>query len=168
MLRAIDVQFFSSTITNRALQALGQHCRALRTLRVAALGARMTEQGLRAVVDGCPLLRDLALDVYWSDPMLLTLAQHCRGLKSLQLQPLNFEVIGITDAGVTALVTHCTQLRELRITAAADLTAEIVRVIAAHCKLLRGLTFVSCEAISCSRRAWYRPLFDADVALEII
>jgi hypothetical protein len=131
------------TADDALMQLIGEHCKELHTLQVfdcstRTLKARPTDVGVRAVLQGCPLLRktdveyavDISLDLRvelvrrgayvslqlndWyglSEELLIRMFAVCPRLESLKC----YNSEALTDAAFLACAQHCPRLETLEI-----------------------------------------------------
>jgi hypothetical protein len=139
----LKVLTLRGTADDALMQLIGEHCKELHTLQVfdcstRTLKARPTDVGVRAVLQGCPLLRktdveyavDISLDLRvelvrrgayvslqlndWyglSEELLIRMFAVCPRLEDLKC----YNSEALTDAAVVACMQHCPRLETLEI-----------------------------------------------------
>jgi hypothetical protein len=162
-LRTLKIE--GSVLTDRTVRAIALHGCQLVTLRLTTTCA-VSDDSLCAVVSACSRLKTLMLGVACTDKVLLTLAEHCADLRFFYLISPHHKDTGVTDIGVTALVTRFHKLRVLWLEGA-DVTDAVLPVIAANSKLLRELHVRDCPAVTASNEGTHKLLFAADVFVVI-
>jgi hypothetical protein len=144
----------NAKVTNKGLLAVARN-RALTTLRLNGCPI-ITDAGLQAVAQSCPLLErvDLSHSSAVTDASLIAIGQTCHHLRELSLR-----AVPVTHAGLRAVAAGCPQLQvmrapecdvgrgveavargcpQLRVLASphADVPAAAVRALAERCPLL--------------------------------
>jgi hypothetical protein len=152
-------------LMDRAMFAVGQFSTNLRSLQLTRC-CGVTDTGLCAIAAGCVFLRSLRLhEMPCGDAPLVALVEHCPDLRVLHLfrSPIfrDGPQATVTDAGVTALVTGLSKLREL-VVQSNYITEAVIPVIAEHCKILRLLEL----KVPLTGRLNLQGLFDKDVEVK--
>jgi hypothetical protein len=126
------VQTYGGEISDRVLQALARHCSRFRALSESRARCEVTTAGLLTLVQGCPLLTTLDIQVSaLNDTVLQALAQHSYYLEKLRI-PRAFDV---SEEAVLQLVASCKHLNTLWVRGYADLRQRLE-----HFSRLRGRT----------------------------
>lgn len=98
-------------VDNGLMAAIGTHCQHLLSIDVSGC-ASVEDEGLTALAQGCPDLRDVNVALCCvTDTGLASLALHCSGLRSLQAGRNAGR--DITARGIEAVLRGCRHLREL-------------------------------------------------------
>jgi hypothetical protein len=85
------------------------------------------------MVQRCPYLQRILLNVNTTDGVLTAIAQHCPNLMTLQF----ILRCTATDAGLISLAQRCPQLRQLGLLLCAPITMAGIEALATHCTQLR-------------------------------
>jgi hypothetical protein len=108
----------SIAVTSPAPLSLAVHCRQLRSLSFTFSRTGRIENALVTLFQNLSFLEDLRLCVSeagcLTDSVLLTLAAHCRDLRSLHVRGMS-DISDFTEESVTALRLGCPLLSELQI-----------------------------------------------------
>ena len=131
-------------ISDVGVVALAQNCAALKTLDLG--DTTITDAALSALANDCHKLQNLYVSgcSKISDTGVIALAQKSSALKTLDLGSTH-----VTDAGVSAVAKHCTNIEALYLSHVANgLTDVALRVIAQHLPKLRLLHLSICSGIS--------------------
>jgi hypothetical protein len=165
----------SAYVEPAVLVALGQRCHELKTLRITyeynhQRDHHITDAGVRAVLQGCPKLRetDLAQSARISDGLRVELAAHCnftrldlskweRTSEELAQDVLTacpnltevdcFHCKWLTDATLAVCAQHCPRLESLSLWACTNVTTDGVRTLVAE----RGRQLSQINLMDCSQ-----------------
>jgi hypothetical protein len=130
------------------MQLVAEHCKELRMLHVFEYGdsaLRVTDAGVRAVLEGCPLLQQT--DVEYADDISIELRVELakRGAYvTLQLS----KWIGLSEELLIGIFTVCPQLQCLKCHRIGALTDAALAACAQHCPLLSSLSIDKCHAVT--------------------
>jgi hypothetical protein len=130
------------------MQLVAEHCKGLRILHVFEYGnsdVRVTDVGVRAVLQGCPLLQQT--DVEYADDISIDLRVELarRGAYvTLQLS----KWIGLSEELLIGIFAVCPQLQGLKCHRIDALTDAALAACAQHCPLLSSLSIDKCHAVT--------------------
>jgi hypothetical protein len=127
---------FGGNVTDDLAVALGRNCPQLHTLYCGKRGNSITDVGARALLLGCPLLRNCSVQHLGgvSDMLRVELARRCEWHK------LCFaEWVGFSDSLGRSLLTLKPALVLLDASSCTQLTDQTLGVAARHCRLLEDL-----------------------------
>jgi hypothetical protein len=136
----------NAKVTNKGLVAVARN-RALTTLCLNGC-PNITDAGLRAVAQNCPLLErvDLSHSAAVTDATLLALGQTCHHLRELSLR-----AVSVTHVGLLAVAAGCPQLRMVR--APECDVGRAVEAVARGCPRLRVLASPHADVPAAAVRA---------------
>jgi len=173
-LKATHVRFICldgcSAVTNDGLEALAGRCPELLGVSLGQC-TKVTDAGVAALAAKCPALQRVNLTfMRVSGNCLKALAQHCPGLRSLEMAVCNrvtdehvqqlaqrcrrlravdfTRCPRLTDASLVALAQNCGQLRMVSVSCAAKVTDAGVKTLAAQLNGLRELDVTGCHLIT--------------------
>ena len=107
---------------------------------------RVTDLSLQSIAEHCTGLQSLNLDCcrQITDSSIISISTHCTGLKSLNLDGCR----RIEDAGVISISTHCTGLQSLNLELCQLITNASIISISSHCTRLQSLNLDGCSRIT--------------------
>jgi F-box/leucine-rich repeat protein 2/20 len=125
-LQSLDLSHNDTGLLDEALQNVGDSFAALHELYLAG-ALLVTDVGVSAVAQGCPLLEVIHLPsfAHITDSSLSALSTHCPELRVLRLQNNKY----VTDAGVSALLRGCPKLHDLDLRMCSMLSEEMVAML---------------------------------------
>jgi hypothetical protein len=122
-------------VTNGAVEALVvAHGARLRELHFGGC-KQLGDAVIFATAEHCPLLRRVSLPQGVTDAAVVKLAENCP-----QLTHLDARYAANTDAGLTALATHCPGLEKVCLVGCFAITAEGIRTLVNSCAHLKTIT----------------------------
>jgi hypothetical protein len=142
---------YSNSLSDEVLIAIGQRCAGLETLHMFKLSRwnadthGVTDVGVRAVLQGCPLLRDTdvekAKDI--SPELRLEMARRrcCTDLKFYQWE-------GVTEVLTRDILRVCPNLTHLNCKTCDGFTDAALAVCAQHCPLLESIILEDCAFVT--------------------
>ena len=127
------------------LFAVASYCKALVCLDVFNCASMVTDETLKALADGCPLLEHLNLYncKLISNAGLRNMAQGCPKMECLNISSCT----QISDSGLYALATHSKQLRSLDMSYCNKITNSGVDALRGDCKMLKSLNLFKCTNV---------------------
>jgi F-box/leucine-rich repeat protein 2/20 len=144
-----SITIMSVHMHDAVLLAISQKCSKLETLLFfqwkAGNGDLVTDVGVRAVLEGCPLLRET--DVEYASSISPELrVELARRRDSTRIAFAQW--IGMTDELAQGLLTVCPNLTELHCTFCGWLTDATLLVCAQHCPPLKVFKFWNCPLVT--------------------
>eukprot|EP00899_Mesostigma_viride_P025272 jgi/Mesvir1/592/Mv02033-RA.1 len=152
---------YADFVTDVGVLAVAHNCPQLHTLHLSIGGGRgtVTDASLVELVRQCPCLWDLKLSSsYAGNRTFLAIAQHCPGLRSLdmsgfpvsvenervptpydRMQLREWENVCVKDDGLAAVLQNCLQLEVLRLRGWDRLTDAGLTMVGDSCRRLRKL-----------------------------
>jgi hypothetical protein len=138
-------------VYDETLIAIGHKCADLETLRVFKSclynypDLLITDVGLRAVLEGCPLLRETDVEhaVGISDDLRVELARR-RDFKTLAMGDWSW----MSDGLLQGVLRASPNLMELKCWCCEGLTDVMLAVCAQHCRRLTTLTLIDCREVT--------------------
>jgi hypothetical protein len=136
----------SDRAMERLLPAVASHCRNLRALSLHGLGG-FTSADIATIEARLNKLEHLSIHNLRceNDLPLLTLAKHCRGLRSLALRGLSGTY---TDGALVTLLSSLPALEELDLKECGDLSDAAMAAIGDHCPHLWQLCMRGCAGFT--------------------
>jgi hypothetical protein len=135
-LRSLDC---SRTLTacDELLETMGDYLPQLLDIAVGGSNDRVTDVGVRALVQSFPLLRSLSLEsaLTLTDVSLSAIALHCPVIQALDISKCN----SITDEGVRTLVSGCVHLTSLSLNCNHYITDVAMEYIVQNCPSIESL-----------------------------
>jgi hypothetical protein len=120
-------------LTDATLLAIGQHCSNLRELNIVETD--VTDEGLRAIAEGCPLLETLNASQCDVGPAIEDIARGCPKLRVLIVTGVE-----VTAEAVQALAECCPRLEELGLCRCEEIGDEEITTLVRGCSNLRRLS----------------------------
>jgi hypothetical protein len=139
-----ELDLSRSDATDVTALAIAENCPRLLSLQIF-MGNSVTDAGVRAVLQGCPLLHDT--DVECAERISHDLRVELVRRKS----PRTFELRswkGLNDQLVQGIFGVCPALICVDISASSWLTDAALAACGAHCPLLESITITNCRAIT--------------------
>eukprot|EP00899_Mesostigma_viride_P025261 jgi/Mesvir1/591/Mv02032-RA.1 len=151
--------FISDRVTDASVLAVAHNCPQLHTLYLSGCRGTVTDAGLVELVRRCPRLCKLKLSkIYAGNRTFLAIAQHCPGLRSLDMSGHPFRVrdevvptpyermrlrewedVCVKDDGLAAVLQNCLQLEVLNLVGWDRLTDAGITMVGDSCRRLRKL-----------------------------
>ena len=131
-------------VTNDSLIALGRHCSGLRLLCFTDSERSITNVGVAALAQGCPLLETLLIERcdFVDEKSLLPLVMNCQQLHSLSF----YACRGISDEGFETMLPHMKAIKNLTLLQKNYfITEHMFSALAIHCTNLESLTVRDCR-----------------------
>ncbi|XP_063712593.1 F-box/LRR-repeat protein 2-like [Symsagittifera roscoffensis] len=127
---------------------IGQNLNRLIVINVLKC-ARVTDEGVTRVCEGCPLLETMCLSQipHISDQSLLALGHNCPNIRNLELN----SCAAITDVGFSHLTRNRTEehlLEKLDVEECNHLTDATLQNFAANCPYIREMILSHCDQIT--------------------
>jgi hypothetical protein len=130
-------------ISDHGLKAIANRCHVLEKIALSGMLNNITTMGFLSLCKGCRNIRDISLrfaPVGHMDVMVDGMAQLCSQLRRLSLSNL-----GITDASLASISTHCKGLKHLEIYTCDAITNAGLVKIADLGASISHLTFSGCR-----------------------
>jgi hypothetical protein len=132
LLESIIVEYCSS-LTDTTLVAIGRYCHSLHVLGIS--GTNVTQAGLTAIAEGCPLLVELsACHCTEAGSAIEAMAQHCPRLRKLVVWSAN-----VPAQAVLALAERCPLLETVDVSFNSEVGDQEVTALVHGCRNLKWL-----------------------------
>jgi hypothetical protein len=147
-------QLTLSSLTEYSISALCSALYVMPSLRELTISSDSSQPialpvaVLEAIAEGCTMLKVLKIEVRIhgdAEPGLVNIAVRNPGLTGLDVTNV---AVGVTDAVVLALATHCAQLTRLRLHSAKLLTDTSLTALARSCPRLNHLALSHCAQLT--------------------
>ena len=134
-LEVLHVRIFDGC-ADELLHCLRMYCPCFRSL--ACYGKAVTNDAVMALLQGCPLLEEVNIDLYSPNDQVLCAVAECPSMRLFSFGLPHLDLF--TDIGLIALSRGCLGLTELHIHFNDHITDDAILSVARHCHKLVNFT----------------------------